>query len=125
MGDEATPIHGGEIVNKVDRAAELNKQITELTKELNDLKADIKSAGEGSSAGEKYVAIVKGRATRKLNQEKATEVAKRLGAKWLLKTIVDEEKLEDSLASGELSAEEFVGCVDEKKTYAVTFKEKK
>ena len=112
-------------MNKVDRDAELNKQITELTKELNDLKADIKSAGEGSSAGEKYVAIVKGRATRKLNQEKATEVAKRLGAKWLLKTIVDEEKLEDSLASGELSAEEFVGCVDEKKTYAVTFKEKK
>lgn len=125
MGDETTPIHGGEIVNKVDRAAELNKQIVELTKELNDLKADIKSTGEGSSAGEKYVAIVKGRVTRKLNQEKTTEVVKRLGAKWLLKTIVDEEKLEDSLASGELSAEEFVGCVDEKKTYAVTFKEKK
>ena len=125
MGDETTPIHGGEIMNKIDRAAELNKQITELTKELNDLKADIKSAGEGSSAGEKYVALVKERVMRKLNQEKATEVAKKLGAKWLLKTIVDEEKLEDSLASGELSAEEFVGCVDEKKTYAVTFKEKK
>lgn len=112
-------------MNKVDRAAELNKQITELTKELNELKIDIKSTGEGSSDGEKYVAVVKERVTRKLNQEKATEVAKRLGAKWLLKTIVDEEKLEDSLASGELLAEEFVECVDEKKTYAVTFKEKK
>ena len=112
-------------MNKVDRAAELNKKITELTKELNELKTDIKSTGVGNTEGEKYVAVVKERVTQKFNQEKATEVAKKIGAKWLLKTIVDEEKLEDSLASGEISAKEFVGCIDEKKTYAVTFKEKK
>lgn len=112
-------------MNKIDRAAELNKHITELTKELNELKADIKSAGEGSSDGERYVALVKECVTQRLNQEKATEIAKKIGAKWLLKTVIDEEKLEDSLASREISAEEFSGCVDVSRTYSVSFREKK
>ena len=112
-------------MNNVDKAAELNKKVIELTKELKELKDAIKSSGEGSSSGDKYVALVKERVTQRLNQEKATEVAKKIGAKWLLKTVIDEEKLEDSLASGEISAEEFSGCVDVSRTYSVSFREKK
>ena len=59
--------------------------------------------------------------SQKLNEEKATEVVKELGAKWLLKEVVDTDKLEDSIAVGEVDGSKFADCIDRKETLAVKF----
>lgn len=113
-------------MNIIDEAAELNNQCKELSKLLEAKKDKIKVRGEGQFEGDKYVACVTQRVRqRKFNQAKALEVVNRLGAKWLLTQIVDEEKLEDALATGELDAKEFVDCIDTSYSIAITFKEKK
>ena len=109
----------------IDKAGQLDAQIKALNSELTEIKNQIKKEGAGSYDGSDYVAVVTTRNTRKLNQEKALAVAKKLNAKWLLKEVVDEEKLEDSLASGELDAKEFAGCIDSKPSMAITFKKRK
>ena len=106
----------------IDEAAELNEEKKKIEAKLTTIKNKIKSSGEGSYEGAKFKAIVTTRTTRTLNQEKALEAVKRIGAKWLLKEVVDEKKLEESLASGEIDASEFVGCVDTKTTTAINFK---
>jgi hypothetical protein len=53
------------------------------------------------------------------------QVAKKLNAKWLLKEVVDEDVLEQSLASGEIEAKEFADCIISKSTQAISFKELK
>lgn len=107
----------------IDRAAQLNAQKKKIEDELDSIKKKIKANGEGVYAGNKYQAIVTTRTTKSLNQDKAVEVARSLGAKWLLKEVVDEAKLEDSLSSGELPAKAFKNCVVSKNTTAITFKE--
>lgn len=106
----------------IDRAAELNLQKAEIEKELEKIKQAIKSGGEGTYMGNSYKAVVSNRVTKSLNQPKAVEVAKKLGAKWLLTEVVDEKKLEQSLAAGEIEAKEFKDCIISKTTTAVSFK---
>lgn len=112
-------------MNIIDEAAELNNQYKEIEKKLSDKKKEIKKNGEGSFEGDKYIAVVSQRAKRKFNQDKALEVVKKLNAKWLLKQVVDEEKLEDALATGELDASEFKDCVETSYSSAITFRVKK
>lgn len=113
-------------MNLIDEAAELNNRYKDIEKQLASKKKEIKENGEGSFEGEKYVATVTKRVKqRKLNQTKAFEVVNKLGAKWLLKQVVDEEKLEDALATGEIDAKEFVDCVDISYNTVIIFKEKR
>ncbi len=113
-------------MNIIDEAAELNNRYKDIEKQLSSKKKEIKENGEGSFEGEKYVATVTKRVKqRKLNQTKALEVVNKLGAKWLLKQVVDEEKLEDALATGEIDAKEFVDCVDISYNTVIIFKEKR
>ena len=50
-----------------------------------------------------------------------TSLLKELGAKWLLKEVVDTDKLEDSIAAGEVDGSKFADCIDKKETLAVKF----
>lgn len=110
----------------IDKAAQLNKEIKKLEKELNTYKTSIKEGGIGSFEGENYVADVSKRVRqRTFNQEKALDIVKKLGAKWLLKQVVDEEKLEDAIATGEIDGKEFKDCIDVTYNTVITFKEKK
>lgn len=111
--------------NLIDRAAELNAKKKEIDTELNEIKAKLKSNGVGTFIGNKYKAVVTTRITRTLDQAKAVQVAKKLNAKWLLKEVVDEDVLEQSLASGEIEAKEFADCIISKSTQAISFKEVK
>lgn len=106
----------------IDRAAELNLQKAEIEKELDKIKTAIKAGGAGTYNGDKFKAVVTNRVSKTLNQEKALAVTKKLGAKWLIKEVVDEKKLEESLAAGEIEAKEFSGCIDTKTTTAISFK---
>ena len=106
----------------IDRAAELNLRKAEIEQELEKIKTAIKSSGVGTYNGSKYKAVVTNRVSKSLNQEKAMEVVKRIGAKWLIKEVVDEKKLEESLAAGEIEAKECAGCIDTKTTTAISFK---
>jgi len=110
----------------IDKAAELNLRKADIEKQLKGIKETIKENGEGSYEGTKYIATVSSSVkSRKLNQNKALEVVNKLGAKWLLKSIVDEEKLEDAIASGEIDGKEFKDCIDISYVTKITFKEKK
>lgn len=111
----------------IDEAAELNKQYKKIEKELNDMKKVIKEEnGVGSYEGDSYIAVISTKVRqRKLNQQKALEVVKKIGAKWLLTQVVDEEKLEDALATGEIDPKEFADCVDTTYNTTITFKERK
>ena len=107
----------------IDELAELNEQYKKLGTRLSDLKKQLKSDGDGTFEGDKYVACVTTRVRqRKLNQDKAIAVINKLGAKWLLKSVVDEEKLEDALAVGELDPKEFADCIDTSYNTVLTFK---
>lgn len=105
----------------IDELAELNKQFNEIKKKLDKAKAEYKKQGEGRYEGSSYSLVVEKRVSQKLNEEKATEVIKELGAKWLLKEVVDTDKLEDSIAVGEVDGSKFADCIDKKETLAVKF----
>lgn len=109
----------------VDYVAELNAKVTQLKKELDDAKKELKSLGKESIDGSNYIAVVKPRVTIKLNQERALKVTKDIGADWLLKEVVDEDKLNDALYQKELDASLFKDCLIEKTTYVINFTKKK
>ena len=105
----------------IDEVAKANEEYNEAKKKLEKLKAEIKKQGEGNYDGSEYRAIVEKRVSSKLNPEKTLQVVKDLGAKWLLKEVVNEEALEDSIATGEIDATRFTDCMEEKTTLAVKF----
>lgn len=109
--------------NLIDEAGKLSAEKKQIETRLEEIKRQIKANGLGTYDGNSYKAVVTSRTTRTLNQEKAVAVAKKLGAKWLLKEVVDEHVLEQSLASGEIDAKEFTDCVDSKTTQAISFRE--
>ena len=109
----------------VDYVAELNAKVTQLKKELDDAKKELKSLGKESLDGDNYIAVVKPRVTIKLNQERALKVIKDIGADWLLKEVVDEDKLNDALYQKELDASLLTDCLIEKTTYVINFTKKK
>lgn len=113
------------MTNCVDEAAKLNAMISNLKKELDKLKAEIKEAGEGEQVGSDYKAIVVARESSSLDIEKATAVANKYGLNWMLKTVIDESILEDELAQGVLDekiVQEFSKCINVKSSLAVNFK---
>ena len=105
----------------IDELAELNKQFNEIKKKLEKAKTKYKEQGEGRYEGSSYSLVVEKRVSQKLNEEKATEVIKELGAKWLLKEVVDTDKLEDSIAVGEVDGSKVADCIDTRETLAVKF----
>lgn len=113
------------MVDYVDVAAQLNLEIKALQKELDGYKAQLKSSGIGEYTGTNYRAEVTERVTDKLNTERATKVAERYGLDWLLKSVIDETKLEADLAQGTFNDEivaEFAKCVNTNTTLALKFK---
>ena len=105
----------------IDILAKKNSEYNELGKEINKAKAELKSGGVGEVEGSEYKAVIKERVTQSLDKDKALKVAKEIGAKWVIKEIVDEELLEDSIASGEIDGSKFADCINEKKNLAISF----
>ena len=91
----------------IDILAKKVSEFNELKKEIDREKAEIKSNGVGSFKGSEYKAIVEERVSSKLDTDKALKVAKEIGAKWVIKEVVDETALEDSIASGEIDGSKF------------------
>lgn len=112
------------LMTKIEEVYKLNSEINEKKKQLDKAKAEIKAQGLGSYDGLTVKAVVEERVTSYVNEAKALEVVKKLGAKWLIKETVDTDKLEDAIASGEIDASEFVDCLVEKRTLVLTFKKK-
>ena len=106
----------------IDILATKNAQLNELKKEVDKLKAEVKSQGVGNYQGNEYEAIVENRTASKLDLEKALEVAKDNNIKWVIKETIDEEALEDSIAQGEIDGSLFADCITEKTTTAIKFK---
>ena len=114
----------------IDKVAELNIQVNKDKKDLDKYKVEIKKElgnKEGVIVGKHYSAIVTNKHSESLNVEKALEVAKKLDAHWLIKTVevIDEQALEDSIATGEIEGKEFADCIESKNTLVLTFKENK
>lgn len=112
----------------IDAAAQLNAQITALKKELDAYKAKIKESGVGKFNGADYVAEVSERETNSLDTERATAIAKKYELDWLLKSVIDETKLEADLAQGTFNndiVKEFTSCVNTKRSLVLSFKKKK
>ena len=105
----------------IDRVAKLNEEINRLKKELDKYKAEIKTDGAGTYDGLNYSAIVSIRETQKLDVDKATEVAQKNGLKWVLKTTIDENILEDEIALGHIDGKLFAGCINTTKTQVIKF----
>lgn len=105
----------------VDELAKLNSEFNSLKKKLDEAKIEYKSKGVGTYNGEEYKAVVETRTSQKLNLEKATKVAKELNMRWVLKEIVNEEALEDSIATGEIDGSKFADCIEEKSVVAIKF----
>ena len=78
----------------IDKAGELNATITANKKELDSLKKEIKSKNLSELRGSRYVAEVSERVSTSFDEDKLLSKVKDIGANWLLKEIVDEDKLE-------------------------------
>ena len=111
----------------VDKLGNLNKRVKLLQAELESGKNDIKdnSGWDEKIEGDKWIANISTRHITKFDIERATKVCQEYELDWLLKTVVDEKKLEDAIAGGEVNSDLFENCISETKTKMVTFKEKK
>ena len=118
-------LQGDVIINiesLIDKAGELNATITANKKELDSLKKEIKSKNLSKISGSKYVAEVSERVSTSFDEEKLLTKVKDIGANWLLKEVVDEDRLEESLVKGELEAEQFNDCIIERVSQVLKFK---
>ena len=113
------------IESLIDKAGELNATITANKKELDSLKKEIKSKNLSKISGSKYVAEVSERVATSFDEDKLLTKVKEVGANWLLKEVVDEDKLEESIVKGELEAEQFNDCIIEKVSQVLKFKKVK
>ena len=109
----------------IDKIAELNNEYNRIKKELDKAKAELRASGQENIQGNDYVAIIKPRTTTKLDNEKAVAIIRKYKANWLLKEVVDEDKLNDALYQGELDPALCTDCLDEKTTYVINFKKKR
>lgn len=110
--------------NKVDEAAELNKEITTKKKTLDELKNNIKSEGIGSFEGNSYIATVSTMCKQSFDTDMAVKIAKKSGIKWILKDTIDEDALQDGIAAGEIDSELFKDCVTQTETKVIKFKKR-
>lgn len=113
------------IESLIDKAGELNNTITANKKELDSLKKEIKSKNLSKISGSRYVAEVSERVSTSFDEEKLLTKVKDIGANWLLKEVVDEDRLEESLVKGEIEAEQFNDCIIEKVSQVLKFKKVK
>ena len=109
----------------IDKAGELNNTITANKKELDSLKKEIKSKNLSKISGSKYVAEVSERVSTSFDDDRLLFKVKDIGANWLLKEVVDEDRLEESLVKGELEAEQFNDCIIERVSQVLKFKKVK
>lgn len=109
----------------IDKAGELKATITANKKELEGLKKEIKSKNLSELRGSRYVAEVSERVATSFDEDKLLSKVKDIGANWLLKEVVDEDKLEESIVKGELEAEQFNDCIIEKVSQVLKFKKVK
>ena len=112
----------------IDETALQNVTFNNLKMELevakNELKEYAKSNDLMELEGTTFKATISERNKPTLNQEKAVEVVLKAKAKWLLKQIVDEDKLEEAIRSGEIDGKLFVDCYTTKTSSVISFKKK-
>lgn len=112
----------------IDETALQNVTFNNLKKELevakNELKEYAKSNDLMELEGTTFTATISERNKPTLNQEKAVAVVLKAKAKWLLKQIVDEDKLEEAIRSGEIDGKLFVDCYTTKTSSVISFKKK-
>lgn len=112
----------------IDETALQNVTFNNLKKELevakNELKEYAKSNDLMELEGTTFTATISERNKPTLNQEKAVEVVLKAKAKWLLKQIVDEDKLEEAIRSGEIDGKLFADCYTTKTSSVISFKKK-
>ena len=112
----------------IDETALQNVTFNNLKKELevakNELKEYAKSNDLMELEGTTFTATISERNKPTLNQEKAVAVVFKAKAKWLLKQIVDEDKLEEAIRSGEIDGALFADCYTTKTSSVISFKKK-
>ena len=112
----------------IDETALQNVTYNNLKKELESAKNELKEYAKSNDLmeleGTTFTATISERNKPTLNQEKAVEVVLKAKAKWLLKQIVDEDKLEEAIRSGEIDGKLFVDCYTNKPSSVISFKKK-
>lgn len=112
----------------IDETAMDNMAFNDLKKKVesakNELKAYCKENSITELEGTTFKATISERNKPTLNQEKAVEVVLKAKAKWLLKQIVDEDKLEEAIRSGEIDGSLFKDCWTNKTISVISFKKK-
>ena len=112
----------------IDETALQNVTYNNLKKELESAKNELKAYAKDNDLmqleGTTFTATISERNKPTLNQEKAVEVVLKAKAKWLLKQIVDEDKLEEAIRSGEIDGKLFVDCYTTKTSSVISFKKK-
>lgn len=110
----------------IDTLAKNNAKLNELKKKVEEAKTELKAYFKENNMSEfegtSFKVVVSERDKPILNQEKAIEVIKKAKANWLLKQVVDEEKLEEAIRSGELDGSLFADCWTHKISNVVSFK---
>ena len=112
----------------IDEIALQNVTFNNLKKEIEATKNELKEYAKSNDLmvleGTKFMAVISERNKPTLNQEKAVEVVLKAKAKWLLKQVVDEDKLEEAIRSGEIDGKLFVDCYTTKTSSVISFKKK-
>lgn len=112
----------------IDEIALQNVTYNNLKKELESAKNELKAYAKDNDLmeleGTTFTATISERNKPTLNQEKAVAVVLKAKAKWLLKQIVDEDKLEEAIRSGEIDGKLFVDCYTTKTSSVISFKKK-
>lgn len=112
----------------IDETAFQNVTYNNLKKELESAKNELKAYAKDNELveleGTTFKATISERNQPKLNQEKAVEVALKAKAKWLLKQVVDEDKLEEAIRSGEIDGALFADCWTNRTSSVISFKKK-
>lgn len=112
----------------IDETALQNVTFNNLKKELEAAKNELKEYARSNDLmeleGTTFTATISERNKPTLNQEKAVAVVLKAKAKWLLKQIVDEDKLEEAIRSGEIDGKLFVDCYTTKTSSVISFKKK-
>ena len=112
----------------IDEIALQNVTFNNLKKEIEATKNELKKYAKSNDLmvleGTKFMAVISERNKPTLNQEKAVEVVLKAKAKWLLKQVVDEDKLEEAIRSGEIDGALFADCYTTKTSSVISFKKK-
>lgn len=113
----------------IDQAAKLNIKYNELKKQLDEKKTAIKEYclenGLSTAIGKAFQIKITNRVTHEFNQDKGVAIAKNIQADWLLKEVIDLDKLEEAIRIGEIDAKYFADCWTTKTSKAISFKEVK